>query len=75
MWGRRIMEKQRVVQFNEKHKWCGCFGFVKEEKPNRIMVGIHIPNEGIAYIFCSPEEVDTIGYTDLVLSMEVIDEN
>ena len=59
---------QEVVQFNEKHKWCGSFGFVKEDKPNRLMVGVPIPQQqGIAYIFCARDEVDNIGYTNLVL--------
>ena len=59
---------QEVIQFNEKHKWCGCFGFVEEEKPNRLMVGVPVPQQGTAYIFCTREEVDHIGMTDLVLA-------
>ena len=61
------MSKQEVVQFNENHKWCGCFGFVNEEKPNRVMVGVPCPQEGVAYIFCTRNDIDSIGYTNLVL--------
>lgn len=59
---------QEVVQFNESHKWCGCFGFVEEEKPERLMVGVPVPQEGTAYIFCTRDEVDHIGNTNLVLA-------
>lgn len=34
-----------VVQFNENHKWCGCFGFINEIKGERIMVGVPIPQQ------------------------------
>lgn len=61
---------QEVVQFNEKHKWCGCFGFVNEIKGERIMVGVPIPQEGTAYIFCTRDEIDHIGETNLVLKKE-----
>lgn len=61
---------QEVIQFNEKHKWCGCFGFVKEIKGERIMIGVPIPQEGTAYIFCTREDIDHIGMTDLVLKEE-----
>ena len=36
---------QEVVQFNEGHKWCGCFGFVEEEKPERLMVSVPVPQQ------------------------------
>ncbi|MGN1301532.1 MAG: hypothetical protein ACI4U9_03300 [Clostridia bacterium] len=58
--------KKKVVQFNERHKWCGCFGFVNEEKPNRLMIGVPMPQQGTAYIFCTEEDVDYIGETDLL---------
>lgn len=38
------MEKY-VVQFNENHKWCGCFGFINEIKGDRIMVGVPVPTK------------------------------
>ena len=37
--------KKYVIQFNEKHKWCGCFGFIEEVKDERIMVGVPIPQQ------------------------------
>lgn len=37
--------RKYVVQFNENHKWCGCFGFIKEIKGDRIMVGVPIPQK------------------------------
>lgn len=43
--------KNEAVQFNEKHKWCGCLGIVEEVKKNRIMVGVPVPEKGTAYIF------------------------
>ena len=55
-----------VVQFNENHKWCGCFGFVREVKNYMIMVGVPIPQQGTAYIYCSPDDVEFIGNAVLV---------
>lgn len=65
---------QEVVQFNEKHKWCGCFGFVNEINGERIMVGVPVPQHGVAYIFCTRDEIDTIGKTNLVLASNEDDE-
>lgn len=59
---------KEVVQFNEKHKWCGCFGFIEEIKGERIMVGVPMPEQGTAYIFCTRDEIDFIGTTNLVLA-------
>lgn len=70
---------QEVVQFNENHKWCGCFGFVDERKRVkdesgkdvlRLKIGVPAPQQGIAYIFATYEEVDFIGCTNLVLKKE-----
>ena len=58
--------KQKVVQFNESHKWCGSFEFINEIKGERIMVGVPIPQKGTAYIFCKRNEFDIIGETDLL---------
>lgn len=55
-----------VVQFNEKHKWCGCFGFINEIKGERIMVGVPMPMQGTACIYCSPDDVEFIGSAVLV---------
>lgn len=49
-----MFEKYDVVQFNEKHKWCGCIGFidrVKEiDEDVKYLIGIQIPEHGTAYI-------------------------
>lgn len=58
--------KGQVIQFNENHKWCGCFGFISEVKGERIMVGVPIPQQGTAYIFCKKEDYDLIGKTNLL---------
>lgn len=58
--------KGQVIQFNENHKWCGCFGFVNEVKGKRIMVGVPIPQQGTAYIFCEEKDYDLIGKTNLL---------
>jgi len=56
-----------VVQFNEKHKWCGCIGFINELKKCgndvRYMIGVPIPQQGTAYIFSmrSAKEIEYIG--------------
>lgn len=50
-----------VVQFNEKHKWCGSLGIVNEIRVERIMVGVPIPQQGVAYIFCKEDELEYIG--------------
>lgn len=59
-----------VVQFNESHKWCGCFGFVSEVKGERYMIGVPVPMQGIAYIYCTKDDIDFIGKTNLVLAKE-----
>lgn len=60
-----------AVQFNEKHKWCGCLGIVSEVKPLsdgnvRYMVGVPLPQQGTAYIFATDGEVELIGRAELV---------
>lgn len=56
-----------VVQFNEKHKWCGCLGFINRVKQCgndvRYMIGVPVPQQGTAYIFSmrSAKEVEHIG--------------
>lgn len=42
------------------------FGFINEVKDERIMVGVPIPQQGTAYIFCNKSEFDVIGETDLL---------
>lgn len=55
-----------VVQFNENHKWCGCFGFVREVKNYRIMVGVPIPERGTAFVFAQESDLEVIGPAVLV---------
>ena len=56
-----------VVQFNENHKWCGCFGFVHKIKrfgvDVRYMIGVPIPQRGTAFVFSmgSRNEFEYIG--------------
>ena len=56
-----------VVQFNEKHKWCGSLGIITEVKECkddvRYMVGVSIPQQGTAYIFVmlSENAIELIG--------------
>lgn len=47
-------QKNEVVQFNEKHKWCGSLGIVTKvtevNDDTLYMIGVPIPQQGIAYI-------------------------
>lgn len=62
-----------VVQFVENHKWCGCLGIVDEVKDcgedYRYLVGVPVPEEGIAFIFSmeGDEEFEYVG--DAVLAI------
>lgn len=66
------MKKNDVVQFNEKHKWCGSLGIIKEVKKCgddvRYMVGVPMPQQGTACIFAmeSANEIEYIGEAVLV---------
>jgi hypothetical protein len=62
--------QNKAVQFNENHKWCGCFGIVTESRPDidRYMVGVPIPQQGTAYIFAKLAEIEVIG--DAVLTFK-----
>ena len=55
------MKEYDVVVFNENHKWCGRIGYIREIKTNRIMVGVPMPQQGTAYIFCTGDDVERIG--------------
>lgn len=65
-----MIEKDDVVQFTEDHKWCGCLGIVTEDKgkphPRRYMIGVQIPERGIAYIFDDGSGIERIGKAVLV---------
>lgn len=73
-----MFRKNDVIQFNEKHKWCGCFGYIHKIKDCgkngiRYMIAIPIPKGqgvGTAFIFSmhGDEEFDYVGHTDLVVS-------
>ena len=61
-----------VIQFTEGHKWAGCFGFIHKKKrcgnDVRYMIGVPVPNAGIAYIFSmeSAKEFEYVGMAVLV---------
>lgn len=57
-----------VVQFNENHKWIGCFGIVTQIKKFangsvKYMVEVPIPHKGVACIFVMESEnaIEKIG--------------
>ena len=66
------MKNGVVIQFNEKHKWCGCLGMITEVKNCadgiRYMIRVPIPEKGTAYIFSmeSANEIEIIGRAVLV---------
>lgn len=52
------MEINDVIQFNQNHKWCGCFGIITEikdckENGIRYMVGVPIPQERNSLYICN----------------------
>lgn len=59
-----------VVQFNEKHKWRGSLGIISEDKgfehPRRYLIGVPIPDSGIAYIYDDGSSIEYIGKAVLV---------
>lgn len=59
-----------VVQFTEKHKWCGCLGVITEVKEGghtrRYMIGVPVPQQGTAYIFDDGSNIEYIGKAVLV---------
>lgn len=67
-----------VVQFSENHKWCGSLGIVTEVKETvdyiRYMVGVPIPEKGIAYIYCQEEDIEFIGLSHFQINLEEEDE-
>ena len=70
------MKVNDVVQFNEKHKWCGSFGIIYEIKKcgndTRYMVGVPAPMQGTAFIFIMESEnaIEYIGKAVLTLKDE-----
>lgn len=59
-----------VVQFNERHKWRGSLGIISEDKgfehPRRYLIGVPIPDSGIAYIYDDGLSIEYIGEAVLV---------
>ena len=70
------MNKGDVVQFNERHEWCGSLGIITEVKicgdDIRYMVGVPAPMQGTAYIFVMGSEnaIEYIGEAILVVKEE-----
>ena len=75
------MEIGDVIQFNEKHKWCGCLEFITELKKIhndkidsegtndiRYMVCVPTPEQGGAYIYglLSDDDIEYIGKAPLM---------
>lgn len=62
----------KVIQFNESHKWYGCLGVVTEARSDidRYMIAVSIPEKGIAYIFAKLENLEIIGEAVLTPSAE-----
>ena len=67
------MKVNDVVQFNEKHKWCGSLGIMREVKicgnNVRYMVGVPIPQQGTAFIYVMKSEnaIEKIGKAVLTM--------
>lgn len=55
------MKEYDLVVFNENHKWFPCVEYIREIKPNKIMVGVPIPEQGTGYIFCKQEDIEVVG--------------
>ena len=70
------MKVTDVVQFNEKHKWCGSLGIIYEIKKcgndTRYMIGVSIPNQGTAFIYVmeSEDAIYYIGRAVMILNRE-----
>jgi len=71
-----MFNKNDVVQFTENHKWCGCLGIIEEIKECnediRYMIGVPIPQQGVAYIFSmsTDNEFEYIGRAVMVTNDE-----
>lgn len=54
---KKMFKVNDVVQFTEKHKWCGCFGIISDVKE------IPLPDKGVAYIYVldSTEAIEYVG--------------
>ena len=60
-----MIDINRVVQFTEAHKWCGCLGIIEEDKgeghPRRYLIGVPIPDRGTAFIYDDGSSIERIG--------------
>ena len=65
-----MIKPNDVVQFNENHKWRGCFGIVSEDKgydhPRRYLIGVPVPENGIAYIVDDGSNIERVGEAVMV---------
>ena len=62
------MQKNDVVQFNSKHKWCGCLGIIENVNESDYLVGVPAPDHETFYIFVDPGEIEYIGKAVMVSS-------
>lgn len=51
------MKVNDVVQFNENHAWCGCFGIIEEVKNYgkngiKYLVGVPMPQQRYSLYIC-----------------------
>lgn len=62
----------KVVQFNENHKWCGCLGIISRSDPDidRYLIGVPVPQQGTAYIFANLNDFEIIGDAVLIAGGE-----
>lgn len=73
------IHKNMVVQFNEQHKWSGCFGIVAEDtKDDKYLIGVPIPdntdNDVVAFIFAKKNEFEVIGESIIGFEESILSE-
>lgn len=60
--------KKEVIQFNENHKWRGCFGYIHRiKRGGSYLIALPLPEQGTAFIIAERDEFDIVGATDLIL--------
>lgn len=63
-----------VVQFTERHQWCGCLGIITEDKrkghARRYTICVPIPQQGTAYVFDDGSNIEYIGKAVMVEAEE-----
>ena len=64
------MSENDVVQFNENHKWAGCFGIITKVKKCEdgisYLVRVPIAPDLVTSIYATDEEIEYIGKAILV---------